>query len=119
MEIIARVLYGLPMLVFGVFHFLGAADMANMVPAYMPGGAMLWVYLTGVALIAAAISIMVGIPRYLSRVASILLAVMLLGFVFMIHVPSLMGGEDQTAIVMVLKDLGLAGGAIALATLFD
>ncbi|MEM7538815.1 MAG: DoxX family protein [Chloroflexota bacterium] len=119
MEIVSRVLYGLPMLVFGVFHFLGAADMAGMVPAYMPGGAMLWVYLTGVALIAASISIMVGIPRYLSRIACILLAVMLLGFAFMIHLPGVMAGDNPMAMPSLLKDLGLAGGAIALAVIFD
>lgn len=44
---ISRYLYAIPFILFGVFHFLGAGDMAGMVP--IPGG-VFWVYLTGLAI---------------------------------------------------------------------
>ena len=49
-------LFAVPFLVFGVFHFLGAKDMAGMVPF----GGEIMVYITGVALVAAAVSMFIG-----------------------------------------------------------
>lgn len=51
---VARILFALPFLVFGLMHFVGADSMAGMVP--VPGG-VFWVYLTGVAMVAAAVAI--------------------------------------------------------------
>lgn len=51
---IGRLLYAIPFAIFGLFHFMNAEAMAPMVP--VPGG-VFWVYLVGVASIAAAASI--------------------------------------------------------------
>ncbi len=102
---LGKYLFAVPMLIFGVFHFMGANDMAGMVP--LPGG-VFWVYLTGAALIAAAISIFIG---KLDKLAAVLLALMLLIFVFTIHLGGAMSG-DQSAVAGFLKDLALAGGAL-------
>ncbi len=50
----ARLLYAIPMALFGILHFMNASDMAGMVPSFIPGG-VFWVYLTGLGLILAAV----------------------------------------------------------------
>ncbi|MBW3533879.1 MAG: DoxX family protein [Gemmatimonadetes bacterium] len=106
---IGRYLYALPFMVFGLLHFINGPAMAGMVP--IPGG-VLWVYLTGIAFIAASVAIMTG---KMASLASALLGVMLLIFVLTIHVPGVMGAADQAAMQMsmtnLLKDAALAGGA--------
>ena len=102
-----KYLFAIPMAVFGLFHFMGANDMAGMVP--IPGG-VIWVYLTGAALLAAAISILIG---KMDKLAATLLGIMLLIFVLSMHLPAVInsGGEDQGAMMNLLKDCALAGGA--------
>ena len=109
---VARVLYSVPFGVFGLLHFMGAENMKGMVPSWMPGG-IFWVYLTGVALIAAAVSILI---QKQARLASLLLALMLGIFVLSIHLPGL-GNEAtmQMAMVSLLKDVALAGAALTYA----
>lgn len=100
-------LFALPMAVFGILHFMAGEAMAGTVP--IPGG-VIWVYLTGLALITAAVAISFGKKAVL---AAQLLAVFLLLTALTIHLPSLMGG-DQNAMAQVLKDIALAGGALVL-----
>ena len=47
---LGRALLSLPFFAFGIGHFANAGAMAGMVPSYVPGG-VLWVYLTGAALL--------------------------------------------------------------------
>lgn len=108
---VGRYLFAIPFGIFGILHFMNAGAMAGMVP--IPGG-VLWVYLTGAALIAAAAAIMSG---KMGALASQLLAVFLLLTAFTVHLPALMGG-DQNAMSQVLKDLALAGGALVLSGVF-
>ena len=101
---IGRLLYAIPFAIFGLFHFMNAEAMAPMVP--VPGG-IFWVYLVGVALIAAAASIAM---RKKSGLASMLLGALLLVFVLTIHLPAVLGG-DQMSMGQLLKDLALAGAS--------
>jgi len=73
----------------------------------VPGPAILWVYLTGVAMVAAAISLFIGKQE---KLGSGLLGVLLLIFALTIQLPMVMGG-DQAAMPSLLKDLALAGAA--------
>lgn len=57
--VVGRILFAVPFLIFGLFHFTGADNMAGMVPSWLPGG-VLWVYLTGVGLVAAPIAVLTG-----------------------------------------------------------
>lgn len=112
---VGRYLYAAPFAVFGLFHFMNGGAMAGMVPGFIPGG-VFWVYLTGVALIAASVAILVG---KMGSLAATLLGVMLLVFVATIHLPGVIGAADQAAMQAsmssLLKDLALAGGAFVLA----
>lgn len=110
---IGRIMFAVPFVIFGMMHFMAAGDMVGMVPAWVPGG-VFWVYVTGMALLAAAISIISKKQIYL---ASVLLAVLLGVFVMTIHLPAVLGG-DQMAMSSIMKDMSLAGGALLIAGLF-
>lgn len=101
---LGRYLFAIPMAVFGIFHFMNANAMADWVP--LPGG-VFWVYLTGLALLLAAVSIII---RKHDRLACFLLGVMLLIFALSMHLPGFLEG-DQGATTNFLKDIALAGGA--------
>ncbi len=105
---LARILFALPFGVFGVLHFINAGMMQGIVPSFMPFKAF-WVYLTGVALILACISILTKVQI---KLASLLLALMLLIFVLTIHLPAAIKGMS---LVNLLKDISLAAAALLVA----
>jgi uncharacterized membrane protein len=105
-----KYLLAIPMAIFGLFHFISGPAMAGMVPSAVPGG-VLWVYLTGIALIAAAVAILTD---KMAKLASVLLAALLLVFVLVIHLKGAMAG-DQAATASLLKDIAIAGGALVFA----
>ena len=111
--ILARLLFGVPMVVFGLFHFMNAQGMAGMVP--FPGG-VFWVYLTGIALIAAGVAILI---QKMGKIAALLLALMLVIFALTIHLPGAMGDGGQASMTNLLKDLALAGGALGFAKIAE
>ncbi len=112
---LGRWIYPLPFAVFGLMHFMSAQVMADyVVPSYMPVK-IVWVFLSGAGLIAAAVSMYIG--KY-DKLATTLLAIFLLLLVLMVHLPGAMAGGEgaQNATSMLLKDLGLAGAAMLYAT---
>jgi putative oxidoreductase len=106
--LIGRIIYGLPLAVFGILHFINADKMGSGVPYYFPGG-IFWVYLTGVAFILASISITLNIHTKLS---SLLLAIMLMFFILTIHLPGLFEANYMMHLGGMLKDLCMTGGAL-------
>ncbi|NHZ86988.1 MAG: DoxX family protein [Planctomycetia bacterium] len=110
---VGQIVFAVPFAIFGIMHFMKASDMSGMVPSWVPGG-VFWVYVIGLALLVAAISIVSKKQIYL---ASVLLAVLLFVFILTIHLPALIGG-DQMAMPGLLKDMSLAGGALLIAGLF-
>lgn len=99
---LGKYLYAIPFAIFGLFHFMSAEAMKG-----MAFGSSILVYLTGAALIAATVSMLIG---KLDKLAATLLGVYLLLMVFLVHLSGAMAG-DQTSTSMLLKDLMLAGGA--------
>ena len=81
--------------------------MVGIVPSYVPGG-IFWVYLTGLCLVAAGISVNIGKKDGL---AMKLLAVLLVIFALMVFLPMVLSG-NQMAMSSLLKELGLAGAAL-------
>jgi len=110
---VGRIVFAVPFIVFGILHFMNAGAMTGMVPSYIPGG-VFWVYLTGLALILAGVSIIIQKYAYS---ASLLLAALLLIFVLTIHLPAVIGG-DRMAISGLLKDTALIGGALLIAAMY-
>ena len=91
---------------FGIFHLMGASDMQGMVPAYLPAP-IFFVYLTGVALLLAAIAIIIGKK---AKLATQLLGLMLVLFAVLLHLPGFLEGS-QASTSNFLKDLALGGSA--------
>jgi len=112
---IGVIVYALVIGVFGINHFLKVSTMQSMVPSFLPGGAI-WVYITGLALVAAAVSFLTG--KY-TRLAGILLCVFLLAIVLAVHLPAVMHAPDENAsrfpMTNLMKDIGLAAGALMIA----
>ncbi len=101
----AEIIFALAMGYFGVLHFMNADAMSAVIPDYMPADGTIWIYITGGALIAAAFAI---ITNVLKKPACYLLALLLLIFVFTLHLQPAMDGNPGS----LLKDLALAMAAI-------
>jgi putative oxidoreductase len=106
LKTIGRYLFALPFLIFGLLHFINAQGMAAIVPGWIPGH-IFWIILTGLAMIAAAVSILIQVW---DRQATILLGVMLLIFVLTIHLPNTIN-DPSGAMGDLLKDTALAGAS--------
>ena len=104
---IGRIGFGIVFAIFGTFHFLNGSQMAGIVPSWLPGG-VIWVYVTGLILLGAGISILIDKKASL---ISLVLAILLLIFVLFVHLPPTLNG-DQMAMTNLLKDLALASAAL-------
>ncbi len=102
---LAEILFALVIGTFGALH-LKYGGGAKAVPDYMPGSDTMWMYIAGAGFALAAIAILINKFKTL---ACYLLAVMLLVFVFTIHLPFVLNGGD---LYQLLKDTGLAMAAI-------
>lgn len=114
---IGRIIFALVFGTYGIMHLLNAGSMAGYVP--IPGG-VFWVYLTGLAHLAACVSLII---EKKTRLAALLLGLMLLIFALSIHLPGVIGATSeqamQASLSNFLKDMALAGAAWAIAGKFD
>jgi uncharacterized membrane protein len=107
-----RLFFAIPLGVFGTFHFTNTKDVARGVPSWMPLHTF-WVYLVGIALIAAVLSIV--LQKY-ARLAATLLGCMFLPFVVLMHIPNIVQIHGSRLFWAIgLRDLAFSGGAFALA----
>ena len=110
-----KYIFTIPLIMFGINHLTKADMMAGMVP--VPGG-VFWVYFTGVAMLAAAVAIITNV-KGLGSLAAFLAGVLILVYVVTIHLPGVINAKDEMSRMMpmlaTLKDLGMVGGAWAIA----
>jgi len=122
---IGRIIFALPFGILGLNHFFMKSYYLGMVSTFIPGGGYT-IIITGLALIAACISI---IAKKFIPLSCLLLALLLFIFILTIHVPGLFDQTDVTilsmhtrfstlAFIELLKDLSLMGGALMIAGIY-
>jgi putative oxidoreductase len=112
---VGTIFYALVIGFFGINHFIEGTGMQKMVPSFLPGG-VIWVYLTGACLIAAAIAFLINKQV---RLAGLLLCLFLLLIVLTVHLPAVLHAPDNGArrfpMTNLIKDTGLAAAALLVA----
>jgi uncharacterized membrane protein YphA (DoxX/SURF4 family) len=84
---IARVIFGICLIYFGLAHHFYLANTVSMVPAWLPPGQTFWAYATAVGHIAAGIALISGIY---ARLGAMLLTAMFIVFAILVHAPKVM-----------------------------
>jgi uncharacterized membrane protein len=110
-----RILFALPFGLIGLNHFIMVDFYSGMLTSFIPAGGFT-ILLTGFLLIAASISI---IAKKFITISCILLAALLLVFILTIHIPQMFDPAlRMEALMQLLKDSGLMGGAMMVAGIF-
>jgi uncharacterized membrane protein len=109
---LAGPLFAAPLAVFGTQHLIVARDVMLMVPVWMPFR-LFWTYFVGIALLAAALSI---IARKYVWLSALLVGIMIFLFVLLIHIPNVVKVPGNRIFwVLVLRETCFASGALVLA----
>jgi uncharacterized membrane protein YphA (DoxX/SURF4 family) len=110
--LLGRLLFAFSMIVFGAQHFMYAAFIATLIPAWIPVH-LFWVYVTGTGFIVAGLSIASGI---LAPLASMGLGTMFLLWFLLLHAPRVVAsprnGDEWTSAFVALA---LSGGSFIFA----
>jgi putative oxidoreductase len=104
---VGRVMFALTFVMGGLLHVTGPQYAAGQVPRIF-GAPIFWVYVTGIAQLAFALSIL--LRRY-DRLASLLLFLMMCIFIATIHVPRAAAG-DFMGVISIMRDFGYAAAAL-------
>lgn len=103
--------FAIPLAIFGAEHFSLGRSMIALVPPYMPLR-LAWIYVVGVALIIASLSIA---TRTHVRWSGLLFAIMMFLFVAMIHLPGAIKTGDRIIWTIVIRETSFGGGGLVLA----
>lgn len=102
------------LIVGGVQHFVYADFVAQLVPSWIPPNQRFWVYLTGVALIAGGLGILLPKTR---RLAATLSGIMIFLWVVLLHIPRALADLSNAGETSgVFEALALSGVAFILAS---
>ncbi len=88
---LARMLYGLCLIFFGVAHFLDVKDTISLIPTWLPGH-LFWAYFTGCTFIAAGVATLIGVC---ARLAVALSALQIALFLFVVWIPIVAKGSSS------------------------
>lgn len=105
MNVLGRFLYALPFMILSILYFRKAETVTEALPLWE--GGVVWVYICAIIYAFASTSILV---LKQTRLACMLLGVVLSLTVLMVHLPNFTGDQLETMSAL-LKDMGLAGAA--------
>jgi len=109
---LGRLFFAIPLAVFGSEHFTATANVASLVPRWIPAHTF-WVYLTGLAFICAAVSIVALVQ---ARLAAALVGMTFLIFVIVMDMPGVVAQPGNRFVwALALRQLAFSGGAFAFA----
>jgi len=107
-----RLFFAIPLAVFGSEHFTITADIARLVPRWIPAHTF-WVYLVGLAFLCAGLSIATLVQ---ARLAAALVGMTFLIFVLVMDIPGVVRHPDNRFFwALALRQLAFSGGAFAFA----
>src|SRR4029453_1990861 len=107
-----RLFFAIPLAVFGSEHFTATANVASLVPRWIPAHTF-WVYLVGLAFLCAALSIPVLVQ---ARLAAALVGMTMLIFVLVMDIPGVVAQPGNRFFwALALRQLAFSGGAFAFA----
>lgn len=107
-----RLFFAIPLAVFGSEHFTITADIAALVPRWIPAHTF-WVYLVGAGFICAALSIAILVQ---ARLAATLVGMTFLIFVLTMDLPGIVAHPGNRFFwALALRELAFSGGAFAFA----
>jgi len=99
----------------GIQHFVYADFVMKLVPAWIPNPRF-WVYLTGIALIAGGVGLLLPKTQRLAAIAATMVGIMILLWVLLLHIPrALANVHDASETSGVFEALALSGAAFILA----
>lgn len=106
---LGRYFFGLLLLLFGIDHFLYTDFVKTLVPSWIPGSALFWTYLGGVALIGAGLSFILNSIR---KPIALLAGTMLFLWLILLHIPraiTMDTSKDPNEIISVFECLAFSG----------
>lgn len=112
---IGTVIYALILASFGLIHLLDPNDMVNYVPSIFSAVATALVYVTGLALLAASVAIIIDKKV---KLAALLTALLLLIIVLAVDLPNIFSHVETvrlTALPSLLKNLGMLAASLMVA----
>ena len=107
-----RLFFAIPLAVFASEHFTATADIAALIPSWIPAHTF-WVYLVGCGFLCAALSMVVLVQ---ARLAAALVGMTFLIFVLVMDVPAAVASPgDRFSWALACRELAFSGGALAFA----
>ena len=112
---LAPLFFGGFLILGGIQHFVYADFVMTLVPAWIPGSRF-WVYLTGIALIAGGVGLLLPKTQRLAAVAATMVGIMILLWVVLLHIPRALADLHNAGEMSgIFEALALSGAAFILA----
>jgi uncharacterized membrane protein YphA (DoxX/SURF4 family) len=110
--LVGRISFGACLPIFGLSHWAYAQFTADMIPAFIPAH-LFWAYFTGAAHFAAGVAILTSM---LTRLAAMLFAAMVSGFVLLLHTPRVIhdpGSRAEWTMLVIATSIAAAAWCAA------